>query len=238
MADAIQTGLGLFISRKLCQLHGGDIGVASKYGSGSTFGFFFRVKRSDPPEGVESGDDSDAESLADTASKDVAARNRASSLQSDSKNEEFDQPTLRNVEPRQRMRDRDMPESLMNPPTEFREEAHPGISTDERHNITSKVAERVSSSERERCLEDSAPKVKKDDKAKRNIPIRTKGDSPSKPEKSTATNSSSIAPSKPSGGKQNILLAEDNIVRPFKFCIYPPFIGQITNHFPSFNTTD
>jgi signal transduction histidine kinase len=28
------SGLGLFISRKLCQLHGGDIGVSSKQGDG------------------------------------------------------------------------------------------------------------------------------------------------------------------------------------------------------------
>ena len=40
------SGLGLFISRKLCQLHGGDVGVSSKFGDGSTFAFFFKVRRS------------------------------------------------------------------------------------------------------------------------------------------------------------------------------------------------
>lgn len=30
----------------VCQLHGGDIGVSSKEGDGSTFGFFFKVRRS------------------------------------------------------------------------------------------------------------------------------------------------------------------------------------------------
>lgn len=44
------SGLGLNISRKLVQLHGGEIGVKSTEGEGSTFGFFFRVKRSGPPE--------------------------------------------------------------------------------------------------------------------------------------------------------------------------------------------
>ncbi|KAK1067413.1 hypothetical protein LTR74_006458 [Friedmanniomyces endolithicus] len=43
------SGLGLNISRKLCHLHGGEVGVSSKEGSGSTFGFFFRAKRADNP---------------------------------------------------------------------------------------------------------------------------------------------------------------------------------------------
>ncbi|PPJ50060.1 hypothetical protein CBER1_05076 [Cercospora berteroae] len=41
------SGLGLNISRKICHLHGGEIGVNSKEGEGSTFGFFFKVKRCD-----------------------------------------------------------------------------------------------------------------------------------------------------------------------------------------------
>jgi signal transduction histidine kinase len=39
------SGLGLSISRKLCHLHGGEIGVAAEEGSGSTFAFFFKAKR-------------------------------------------------------------------------------------------------------------------------------------------------------------------------------------------------
>lgn len=44
------SGLGLNISRKLVQLHGGEIGVSAKEGEGATFGFFFRVKRANPPD--------------------------------------------------------------------------------------------------------------------------------------------------------------------------------------------
>ncbi|KAF7596988.1 hypothetical protein BBP40_011354 [Aspergillus hancockii] len=40
------SGLGLNVSRRLCHLHGGEIGVNSMEGQGSTFGFFFTVRRS------------------------------------------------------------------------------------------------------------------------------------------------------------------------------------------------
>lgn len=39
------SGLGLFISRQLAELHGGQIGVSSLAGVGSTFGFFIQCKR-------------------------------------------------------------------------------------------------------------------------------------------------------------------------------------------------
>jgi CheY-like chemotaxis protein len=39
------SGLGLFISRQLAELHGGRIGVSSKAGVGSTFSFFLQCQR-------------------------------------------------------------------------------------------------------------------------------------------------------------------------------------------------
>ncbi|KAI9739015.1 MAG: hypothetical protein M1818_005329 [Claussenomyces sp. TS43310] len=41
------SGLGLFISRQLTELHGGQIGVSSVAGIGSTFAFYVKAKRSD-----------------------------------------------------------------------------------------------------------------------------------------------------------------------------------------------
>ncbi|OQD68875.1 hypothetical protein PENANT_c288G02017, partial [Penicillium antarcticum] len=43
------SGLGLNVSRKICHLHGGEIGASSKEAEGSTFGFFFKVRRDDEP---------------------------------------------------------------------------------------------------------------------------------------------------------------------------------------------
>lgn len=43
------SGLGLFISRELVELQGGEIGVASKAGEGSTFAFYIKARRSKKP---------------------------------------------------------------------------------------------------------------------------------------------------------------------------------------------
>ena len=43
------SGLGLFISRELVELQGGEIGVASKAGEGSTFAFYIKARRSTKP---------------------------------------------------------------------------------------------------------------------------------------------------------------------------------------------
>jgi signal transduction histidine kinase/CheY-like chemotaxis protein len=43
------SGLGLFICRQLVEMQGGQIGVASEAGKGSTFRFFVKTRRTDPP---------------------------------------------------------------------------------------------------------------------------------------------------------------------------------------------
>lgn len=47
------SGLGLFISKRLAELQGGMIGVASTAGEGSQFGFYVQARRSMPPETPE-----------------------------------------------------------------------------------------------------------------------------------------------------------------------------------------
>ncbi|KAK2613120.1 hypothetical protein N8I77_000049 [Diaporthe amygdali] len=43
------SGLGLFISKRLSELHGGQIGVSSSAGTGSLFSFYVQARRAEPP---------------------------------------------------------------------------------------------------------------------------------------------------------------------------------------------
>ncbi|KAI9704053.1 MAG: hypothetical protein M1820_005675 [Bogoriella megaspora] len=47
------SGLGLFISRELTELQGGEVGVASEAGKGSTFAFYVKARRSEAPKEEE-----------------------------------------------------------------------------------------------------------------------------------------------------------------------------------------
>lgn len=46
------SGLGLFISRMLTELHGGQIGVLSTPGVGSTFAFYIKCRKADEPQAI------------------------------------------------------------------------------------------------------------------------------------------------------------------------------------------
>ncbi|CAK3811757.1 histidine kinase [Lecanosticta acicola] len=63
------SGLGLNISRKICQLHGGEIGVSSTEKEGSTFGFFFKVRRSEVPSDFQAENEEEKEGQAQLRGK-------------------------------------------------------------------------------------------------------------------------------------------------------------------------
>lgn len=47
------SGLGLYICKELARLQGGQIGVSTTYGEGSTFAFFLKAKLCESPQAIE-----------------------------------------------------------------------------------------------------------------------------------------------------------------------------------------
>ncbi|KAK5123204.1 hypothetical protein LTR85_003403 [Meristemomyces frigidus] len=189
------SGLGLNISRKICHLHGGDIGVSSKEGSGSTFAFFFKAKRSERPQGDE-GQMEEAE--AEGPLNDGKLRDQV--------------VELGNASP-ERMDQDAMPESLKSPPVEEKTEITPQTSgkKDDRYHQTKNVANdvRIEDSEQEPYAAKSGASRPPGDHEGRGIEHAAVPDRTAKQENQPKP--SDTAPNSQSSGPR-VLLVEDNVI--------------------------
>ncbi|KAF2637866.1 hypothetical protein P280DRAFT_552005 [Massarina eburnea CBS 473.64] len=195
------SGLGLFISRKLCQLHGGDIGVSSKEGQGSTFGFFFKARYSkDPTDGrpsMRARGSSDSSNTRTPTTRPSYSRTN-SSLQGIQESSQLmperPGPTPHTLSSYRGVNIEDIDESLLDPPIESNTDAHPSAAKDSRYSETKAVAEEV---------EDATPVEDSETK----LSDLTQGETDRQAEKVTR-------PRKPEGldVRQTILLVEDNLI--------------------------
>ncbi|OCL02426.1 two component histidine kinase 1 [Glonium stellatum] len=143
------SGLGLFISRKLCQLHGGDIGVSSKEGEGSTFAFFFRVRHSEPLSEDENTRPKRTKSMnkisggITTPLENPQNSKPSCSCQSSKGNGVSERPKIRSLASQPGIDSSEIPQSLKDSLVQFQSEAHTEANSDSRSRKTEEIAENI-----------------------------------------------------------------------------------------------
>lgn len=187
------SGLGLFISRKLCQLHGGDIGVASKYGEGSTFGFFYRAKIANGRPPFTSRSTSDASNTAQRSLEPPRpSYSRSNSGLQRVKEDSEQRPPIQTLTSHEGIDvDAVDNDSIMNPPTEHRGEAHPEAHADDRYNETRGIVDSIPNEV------SSAPNLKRGETERQSA---------------IAEDQSQIQQAHGSRQDRTILLVEDNLI--------------------------
>ncbi|KAK2610015.1 hypothetical protein N8I77_003475 [Diaporthe amygdali] len=205
------SGLGLSISRKLCQLHGGDIGVGSKEGEGSTFGFYFKVRRASPPADENTTSSGRSTPMRQLSTENLPIRPRLSSRPQSYKTqigsieevagdtgmdtEQGDQSAVPRVSEMPGVDQvTDINRTLIDPPVRYEPAAHPGSFLDERASQTQKAADKV------------------DRDAGKSLEQRDKEELKKAEQVNISNVKQKAQPQAPSPPKRTLLLVEDNLI--------------------------
>lgn len=188
----------------MCTLHGGDIGVSSKEGEGSTFGFFFKVRRSDgnsedgrPPfQSRSNSEASNPPARAETpGSRQRPGFSRANSNLRIVKERQNERPEAKSLASHSGVDTDEMEPSLLNPPTESVPESHPASTKDSRYKETEDVAKEITNKK---------PYMEK------NLPDLRRGETTR--QEGHAQSVSRSHSDQRSEKKQTLLLVEDNLI--------------------------
>jgi CheY-like chemotaxis protein len=186
----------------VCTLHGGDIGVSSKDGEGSTFGFFFKVRRSvntgeRPPPSRSNSESSNVSARPETPGSRPSRPGyaRANSNLQSIKERKNERPKPETISSHSGVDTDDVDPSLKNPPVELRPESHPESCEDSRYQETERATMNI-------------PTIKPH--IERKLPNLRRGET--KRQEDTARDKSRSQSDQRSEDKQTLLLVEDNLI--------------------------
>jgi CheY-like chemotaxis protein len=190
----------------VCQLHGGDIGVSSKEGEGSTFGFFFKVRRADgtsengrPPFQSRANSENSQPTKRDLTPQPRPGFSRNNSQLAQIKERPNERPGAKTLTSHSGVDASQVDNSLFNPPTEYVAEAHPESAEDQRYKVTEKIAKDVQPerSALNKSLEDKLPDLQRGETER---------------QEGVADDTSRSQSNKRADDKQTLLLVEDNLI--------------------------
>jgi CheY-like chemotaxis protein len=169
----------------VCQLHGGDIGVSSKEGEGSTFGFFFKVRRSD--------------GSSDNGRPPRPVYSRANSNLTQIKERSNERPSAKTLTSHNGVDLDAVDDCLRNPPTEHMPESHPESFEDQRYKETEEIAKNVQPerSAVTESIEEDLPKLDHGETER---------------QEGVASDTSRSQSNQRADEKQTLLLVEDNLI--------------------------
>lgn len=182
----------------MCILHGGDIGVSSKESEGSTFGFFFKVRRA-----VGGGDQlrPPIRSRSNSEKSDSGSRplrpsySRSNSALQSIKEQANQRPEAKTLTSHSGVDVEEMEPSLKDPPVEERSEAHPESNADRRYHETVSAVKEIATEKP--YIERKLPDLRRGETSRQEEGVKEVSRSQSDPR--TEDN-------------QTLLLVEDNLI--------------------------